>query len=183
MPPPSTVLHGHAADATRHGRALGHAARHARPLAACVHLAASVALAWLPRSWNDVLPKRRRRAQPRRAARLERQRVQGSVRWEIDRKAAMVVLVWDMCFVVNEIPHSVMKLHFSLSNGRPFTSFTFTIQPIHRCHLLRRSGQPIGLRGPAVEPFHFLVGGSFGIPVALGPNLDQNLTTRLYPLP
>ena len=30
-----------------------------------------------------------------------------------------------------------MKLHFSLSNGRPFTSFTFTIQPIHRCHSLR----------------------------------------------
>ena len=30
-----------------------------------------------------------------------------------------------------------MKLHISLSNGRPFTSFTFTIQPIHRCHSLR----------------------------------------------
>ena len=37
----------------------------------------------------------------------------------------------------SEIPHSVMKLHISLSNGRPFTSFTFTIQPIHRCHSLR----------------------------------------------
>ena len=74
-----------------------------------------------------------------------------------------------------------MKLHISLSNGRPFTSFTFTIQPIHRCHSLRRSGQPIALRGPAVEPFHFLVGGSFGIPVALGPNLDQNVTTTVSP--
>ena len=30
-----------------------------------------------------------------------------------------------------------MKLHIILSNGRPFTSFTFTIQPIHRCHSLR----------------------------------------------
>ena len=30
-----------------------------------------------------------------------------------------------------------MKLHFSLSNGRPFTSFTFTTQPIQRCHSLR----------------------------------------------
>ena len=30
-----------------------------------------------------------------------------------------------------------MKLQFGLSNGRPFTSFTFTIQPIHRCHSLR----------------------------------------------
>ena len=37
--------------------------------------------------------------------------------------------MWDMCFVVNVIPHSVMKLHFSLSNGRPLTPFTFTIQP------------------------------------------------------
>ena len=47
MPPPSpwpsTLL-----TPPGHGRALRHAARHARPLAACVHLAASAALAWLP---------------------------------------------------------------------------------------------------------------------------------------
>ena len=36
-----------------------------------------------------------------------------------------------------ESPHSVMKLHISLSNGRTFTSFTSIIQPIHRCHSLR----------------------------------------------
>ena len=38
---------------------------------------------------------------------------------------------------VPEIPHSVMKLHCTLSSGCPFTSFTFTIQSIHRCHSLR----------------------------------------------
>ena len=30
-----------------------------------------------------------------------------------------------------------MKLHCTLSSGCPFTPFTFTIQPIHRCHSLR----------------------------------------------
>ena len=29
-----------------------------------------------------------------------------------------------------------MKLHFSLSNGRSFTPFSFTIQPIRRCQFL-----------------------------------------------
>ena len=28
-------------------------------------------------------------------------------------------------------------MYFTLSSGRPFTPFTFTIQPIHRCHSLR----------------------------------------------
>ena len=39
--------------------------------------------------------------------------------------------------VVRYDPSFSNEVYFTLSSGCPFTPFTFTIQPIHRCHSLR----------------------------------------------
>ena len=45
------------------------------------------------------------------------------------------------CFIFSTFfykdPSFSNEVYFALSSGCPFTPFTFTIQPIHRCHSLR----------------------------------------------